>query len=244
MSVVYYPTVRSGITSQKGYSTSAEFLHSTNDMDAGPRYSYAWRLNPLNSFNVTHTSISTADVATLEAFFNSMGGRYGSFIFLDPAGNLLPNSESYVDGSADPFKGTRAGHASTISQLVLPAGSAQGIYLTTSVWVYATAAGQQMNIGLTNSYQTITLPQNSWKRVWFTTQVPDNNPVTALIYTPVSTLMYGAQCSPLPGPGSYGKTPEMLGYHPNCRFDQDDFKTVYRSIDECSVTLQIAEFNQ
>ena len=243
MSVVYYPQIRSGITTQKGYSTSADFLHSANDMDAGPRYSYAWRLDPLNSFTITHTSISTADVATLEAFFNQMGGRYGSFIFLDPAGNLLPNSEFYVDGSADPFKGTRAGHASTISQLVLPAGSAQGMYLTTSVWVYAASAGQQMNIGLTNAYQTITLPQNIWKRVWFTAQVPDNNPVSALIYTPVSTLMYGAQCAALPGPGSYAKTPEMLAYHSSCRFDTDQLSIKYNDCDQCSLTLPITEFS-
>jgi hypothetical protein len=80
-----------GVTSQKGYNTTAEFLHSVNEMESGARYSYSWRLNPLGAFEITHTSISTTDLATLEAFFNSMCGRFGSFIFLDPAGQPLPN---------------------------------------------------------------------------------------------------------------------------------------------------------
>jgi hypothetical protein len=244
MSVVYYPQIRSGITTQRPYSTIASFLHSINEMECDVRYSYAWRLNPLSRFEVAHQSISTADLSTLESFFSSMGGRYGSFIFLDPAGNLIPQSEVFADGSTDPFKGTRAGHTSGFSQLVLPAGFAQGIILTTSVCALAASAGVTITIGLTSSSQTFTLPAGVWNRVWYTCSVPDNNPVTAMASTSSSILMFGAQCAPLPGPGAYAKTPEMLGYHANCRFDTDDFKPRYTAYDECAVSLPIVEFAQ
>jgi hypothetical protein len=183
-------------------------------MECDVRYSYAWRLNPLGRFEVAHQSISTSDLATLESFFTSMGGRHGSFIFLDPVDNLIPRSEVFVDGSADPFKGTRAGHTSGFSQLVLPAGSAQGIILTTSVWALAASAGVTITIGLTSSNQTFALPAGVWKRVWYTCAVPGNNAVTALASTSSLVLMFGAQCAPLPGPGAYAKDARMSGLSP------------------------------
>lgn len=71
-------------------------------MPCGTRFSYSWRTNPLYTFDISWPSIGTDDLATLEAFFVSMAGKYGQFVYLDPAGNLIPQSEIFADGSLDP----------------------------------------------------------------------------------------------------------------------------------------------
>jgi|ERR1017187_4102062 hypothetical protein len=71
------------ITSQRPYTSAAEFLHATNEMECGVRYAYSWRTNPIYNFTLTFPHIPTTDVKTLEDFFNSMAGRYGTFAFTD-----------------------------------------------------------------------------------------------------------------------------------------------------------------
>jgi hypothetical protein len=238
----YFPQVRNGIISQRPYSSTSSLLHSTNDLESGSRISYSWRTNPLGKFDISWTSIGTDDLSVIESFFHTMAGKYGEFVFLDPSGNLVPHSEIFADGSADPFGGIRAGHTTGFSQVVLPAGGAQGITLCTSVWCKATSSGQSVDIGLTNSHGSVSIPAGSWKRISYTSQVPDNNPVTAFASTSSSILMFGAQCVAMPGPGGYSKTPEGLGLHPHCRFDVDKLTIKYVDYQQCSVQFTIAEF--
>jgi hypothetical protein len=78
-----FPTINGDIVSQKPYTSNASFLHSTNDMECGVRWAYSWRVNPLTAWTVTFNAITTTEVKTLEDFFNSMCGRYGTFTFTD-----------------------------------------------------------------------------------------------------------------------------------------------------------------
>jgi len=91
--VATFPLIGGGhIVSQYPYTTAPAFLHTKVDMPCGVRWSYSWRTNPLRTFVVSYRSIPTADVKTLEEFFNSMSGRYGTFSFMDlEAGNVHPN---------------------------------------------------------------------------------------------------------------------------------------------------------
>lgn len=239
MSITYFPQLQSGIITQRPYTTEAAFLHATNDLDCGVRYSYSYRTNPLSKFTVNCPSITDAEVTTLENFFNSMNGRYGQFAFLDPVGNLVPNSESFSGGAYDPYQGNRAGYASYLSAQVLPSDG-YGITLCTSVWVQA-YAGAVFNIGFTGSTGNVTVSSGRWTRIWWSGTVQTSGAVYATVSGPGCT-MFGFQCVPLPGPGAYAKTPGSgYGYHPNCRFDTDDFVVRYVGPNQNSVTLPIVE---
>src|ERR1017187_9443340 len=78
-----FPQMISGVTSQRPYTSSAEFLHTTNELASGGRIAYSWRTNPLYSWVLTFAHVSTTDVKVLEDFFNLMAGRYGTFTFTD-----------------------------------------------------------------------------------------------------------------------------------------------------------------
>jgi hypothetical protein len=81
-----FPQIAGGlVTSQRPYISTASFLHTTNEMDCGVRYAYSWRANPIYTWTLTFPHIPTTDVKTLEDFFNSMAGRYGTFSFTDIA---------------------------------------------------------------------------------------------------------------------------------------------------------------
>lgn len=86
-----YPTLASGALTQKPYHVASQFLRATNNMPSGPRFSYSYRTDPLKAFTLTYSSITDADLATLEAFFVAMCGRYGLFEFTDVEGNVLEN---------------------------------------------------------------------------------------------------------------------------------------------------------
>ena len=217
MPVTYFPQINaSGILTQNGFSSSAAFLHSSNDLDCGVRWSYGWRLDPLWTWTLQYPSITTTEVKVLEDFFNSMCGRYGSFIFLDPSGNLVPNSESFASGLADPFGGTRAGTASSVSATVLPSGDASGIILCTSIWVKPSSTSTY-DIGFTGSTASVTAPGGVWTRISHSGVVPGSGAISATV-SGSSATMFGFQCSPTPGPSAYAKTPDGLRPPSKCSF--------------------------
>jgi hypothetical protein len=78
-----YPLMASGARFQKPFTVESSFLHVTNEMPSGPRFSYSKRTDPLHKWTLTYSALTDADLATIEAFFESMNGRYGVFTFTD-----------------------------------------------------------------------------------------------------------------------------------------------------------------
>jgi len=239
MSITYYPQIN-GIITQRPYLTEAAFLNLTNDLDCGVRYSYSTRLDPLSKFTVNHVAITDAEINTLEAFFGSMGGRYQSFAFLNPTGNLVTSSESFAGGVADPFGGTAAGFTSGVSSTVLPS-DANGIILCTSIWVKPSSPNQSFTIGHSGSFGTVLVPSTNWTRINHSGAVVGSGAVTASVSGGFN-LMFGFQCSATLGPNAYSKTPGSgKAYFPNCRFDTDVFTVNYVGPNQNSLSLPIVE---
>lgn len=86
-----YPTLASSALSQRPYTRSEQYLHCNNDMACGARFSYLKRDAPLHKFVLTYSGITDADLATLEAFWVSVNGSYGSFDFVDLEGTTYHN---------------------------------------------------------------------------------------------------------------------------------------------------------
>lgn len=211
----YYPQLLNGMIAQKPYTPGKEYKTVSNDLPSGYRYSYAWRgagltgqpSGPLGRWEIPYSTLTDAEAATLESFFVSMQGRYGQFTFLDPAGNLVQNSENLSDiswtaynavsvsasGVADPFGGTGAqtltssGTNSMLATSILPAGGASGFVLCVSAWVRPQAA-QTLYIGMVDSgFSTLsggiswTLAANAWKRISARITLATSSSVSMLI---------------------------------------------------------------
>jgi len=242
MSVTYFPSISNGIITQTGFSSTAAFLNSKTDMECGVRWNYSWRTNPLYSWTLEYPSITSTEAKVLEDFFISMCGRFGTFVFLDPSGNLVPQSESFASGQADPFGGTRAGIVSDLSAVVLPAGGASGITLCTSIWVQPSSTSV-FTIGFSGSIGTVQAPGGTWTRIFHSGVVSGSGAISATVDGP-SCPMFGFSCTPTNGPFAYSKSPEGYGYHPSVRFDQDSFQVKYVGIKQNSVSLKLTEFAQ
>ena len=86
-----YPNLAIGLNAQRPYTRAHRYsvLHNFNPF--GPQFSWAWigtgltgfPANALHGWQLDYAVLSDADLATLENFFMSQWGRYGSFSFTD-----------------------------------------------------------------------------------------------------------------------------------------------------------------
>lgn len=168
-----------------------------------------------------------------------------------------------VGGSVtDPFGGTLATSLtagagnSYMTTLIGPAdGGMSGFRITVSLWVNARDAGTSLYLGIVdsgvthNTYTIWTCPYNAWRRIHHSVTLTSNNPYVMVIgggstWTSGRAIyMYGAQASPMKGPGAYVRTPGNYGYHANCRFDTDDFEVKVNGPGENQILLPVIEVN-
>lgn len=276
----YFPQINAnGIVTQRPYKVSHEFNTLAVDMPSGPRLKYGFRgtgltnfpTGALGRFDLNYPSITDTEVATLKSFFTQMEGKLNEFIFLDPGGNLVPNSENFADASwslvglgvtpgvSDPFGGTLAstlsstGANSMMYATVLPAGGASGFVLTLSLWARAAWAGQQLSIGFIDSgfgvigNRVWDLPQGRWQRISYTMTLATASYIRILVgglgtWNNSPIDVFGVMCAPMPGPGGYAKSPANSGYRARCRFDTDEFSWRKIGPNQNTVTLPIREF--
>jgi hypothetical protein len=281
----YFPqTNANGVITQNPYKTTQSFNSIVQEMPFARAFSTSQRgsgLNnfpttPISNFAVGYTSVTDAEVATLQTFFDSMKGSLGSFIFLDPDGNLVNNSEDFTQASwtsqnsgvtvttngglADPFGGTRASlltattSNSNYAPIVVAAGQLPNNFvLCGSLYAMAMAANQTLSLGFVDSGFGVlgngvsSLPQNVWTRIYFAMQISSSSYIRLLIggfgtWNSSAIRIFGPQCTPSMGPGSYSKSPENYGYHANCRFDTDNFTVTKIGPNQNSLALPVAEF--
>lgn len=269
---VYYPPINSdGIITGLPYSGEFGYRTTSDMLDVGKQYAWKWRANPLGTFLVNHPNITTAEVAVLKDFFYGMEGMKGSFIYLDPGGNLCAYSDLFSNAAwtkiavtlggatPDPFGGnlatvcTSTSFATFMRTPVIPAGGASGFKLCASVWAKATTVGQTLLIGLIDGSSSIlasqewSLPNGVWTRIYCPISLATNSAIHMFIgglgtWNSTTINLFSAQCSPMPMPGPRLLTPGMDSLRPKCRFATDDFTIGYRAFGDTSVTLPITEF--
>lgn len=87
-----FPLTSTGATAQRPFTQIVQYRTVKNDIAAGMRYSYSFYGSGLVGFparglmrwKLEFPSIADADMATLEAFFVAMNGRWQTFSFTDP----------------------------------------------------------------------------------------------------------------------------------------------------------------
>jgi hypothetical protein len=94
-----FPILSAGVRCQMPFIQTSRYLTMVNDQETGMRYSEAFYGGGFSKFPAAalkewaleYPHLTDADVAILESFVNSVGGRFYSFAFIDP-----------LDGSSHP----------------------------------------------------------------------------------------------------------------------------------------------
>lgn len=277
----YFPQLNSaGVLTQRPYSAGMAFQTSVVDMPCGKRHAWSWRGAGLTGFptralgrwTLNYAAITPAELSILLSFFASMRGRWGQFTYLDPHGNLIPNSEVFSDGTwtrqtltvgsavDDPFGGNRAtrmtgnGSNSLMYATVLPDGGATGYVLNASVYLRPQYNGSMFlafidsGFGLL-AFNTYTLLGGQWTRIELPTTLATNSYIRVLIGgggtwgTGAVVDVFGAQCTPCGAAGGYMRSPGKPGLYTKCRFDTDALNPRYVGPNEISLSVPIVEIN-
>lgn len=235
-----FPQLSSGAISQNAYSGAIEFRTRINEQPDGVETSFSdidferrvWELN-LNA-------VTDAEWAEIETLFNQSGGRYGTFLFLEPGSNLLAWSEQSQnpvwqasggaqtsDGSLDPkggaggFQITGPSGAVVSQSLGIPASHVYcaSVHARTS----GTGAVLRVTDGAGSSLESPIDSGNVWKRYWV--RFPGGSAETTVRFElqagDALLDVYGPQLEPQPAPSAYKTTQAQSGVFPGARFDDD-----------------------
>lgn len=254
-----FPQPYDGVTTQLPFDRRRRWLTSRNDLPEGKRWAYSHRPGPLRGWTVRYEVLTQAELDAIEAFWNSVKGRLGTFAFLDPGGNMVTNSEDFADASwsstltigaaaPDPFGGNRGRAVSGSGSMgtTIAGIDITGYVLCGSIWAKPDAAGSitvSLVQGADFATKTYSLQAGAWRRVLVTGTVPAATNVEFRVALAGGTwTLFGAQTAPSQGPGGYQRTPGNEAVAENCRFDTDLFSVEKPGIDRNRIELRIREF--
>jgi hypothetical protein len=258
--MIYFPQVKNGVTTQLPFAPTFRFLTDVADLTSGSRRVYSWRgggltnapTGPLAEWPISFQRLTDAGKSQLEAFFVARRGRLESFAFLDPSGNLVSNSETLTagtwsgsggtPGALDPFGRTNGYNvgSTTLVTTVLPDGDGLNLRLCASVYAKNQAITLQFANGGGSVWASRAFGATAdWTRPALSAIVPNMQAVTLRIVCNGGQL-FGAQCSPTPGPGCYLRTPGNPALFRNCRFGTDtlEFRTIAPNHHQVSFTIE------
>ncbi len=271
---VYFPTINAAaVTTQLPFRYSNAFETVVGSVETGSTYTWPRRgsgltgypTGPLFSCVLNYPLITDAEVLLLRNFHTAMRGRWQVFRFLDPAGNLLRESENITapfwsaSGSptTDPFGGMKAyATSSALSGIVasnvnsaddggMHGASAVPVgvpaVLCFSAWVKGPGP---VTLGLTHCLPASATfaTTSAWKRYDFNATVQTDDQIHATLSG--QSAVYGLQVVAMKGPGGLIKTPGNYGYHKVCRFDTDAFSVRSDGPNQNALQLPICEVNE
>lgn len=190
-----------------------------------------------------YEGLTDAERGAIDALFTECEGRLRSFVFVDPAANLLLWSEDYsrtawtrgammtaTSGQADAWGTMRAtmltntGAAAQSLTQTIPAPG--GLHYCFSV--FAAGAGQRFRMEIDGGGAVIErefTASEDWRR-YSVSGKPDTAAETVtfrVTLQPGQTLLVaGAQVDPQLAPGGYRPTTTRRGIYPNARFAEDE----------------------
>ena len=207
------------------------------------------------------SGLNEAEWSAIESLFAAVAGRLGAFTFLEPAGNLLAQSENFESpewnnsalvgvtaGIADPFGGTGARQvtnsgptAGDVAQVLAVPG---GFHYSTSVWARVAVAGSVALFASTTggsgerSFELTT----EWRRVVMPVGLEQATELVtfgAQLGAGLTVELFGMQVEVQLGAGDYQKTGASGGVHAQARFGSDVLTVRARGTDVYDATIRI-----
>ena len=212
----------------------------------------------ISGWTLRATGLTLAEWNAIETLFEQTAGMAETFTFLDPAGNLLLQSENFsagvwaagalvqlTAGIADPFGTSRATRLVNTSQAA--AGVTQVLNVPgtfqycLSVWVRSTS-GSAVTLAVANSSKSLAAG-TQWKRVYFTSNPEQADATTVAFGAQVaaggSVELFGVQAEAQPGPSDYKITSATGGVYPKARFGSDQVTVTAQGTDVYDALIQI-----
>jgi hypothetical protein len=242
------------------YPVTKQSLQRTvvNVLADGSMIVYADPDGAIAGWTLRATGLTQAEWNAIESLFQQTAGMSRTFTFLDPAGNLLLQSENLSAGAwttgalvhltagiSDPFGTTRAtrlvntGQASAgVTQILNVPGSFQ---YSLSAWV-RTTSGSAVTLAIANGSKSLAAG-TQWKRVYFSSNPGQTGATTvtfgAQIAAGGSVELFGMQAEAQPGPSDYKITGAAGGVYPKARFGSDQITVTAEGTDVYDAVIQI-----
>ncbi len=212
-------------------------------------------------WNLECVGLNEIEWRAVESLFEDVAGRLGAFTFLEPAGNLLAQSENFAAaewdngaligvtaGIDDPFGGTAAARvvnsgpvAGDVAQALAVPGSFQ---YALSAWVRSTAAGSVTLFATTagGSAERSFALTTTWRRVELPVGMgvgTESVTFGARFGAGATVDLFGMHVDAQPGAGGYQMTGTRGGVHSNARFAQDALTVRARGTDVYDAEIEI-----
>ena len=205
--------------------------------------------------------LTLSEWTAIDALFQAVVGRFATFTFLDPAGNLLLHSEEFGDpawsnspliqlttGISDPLGTTRATQ-------VVNAGSALGTVAqslavpgnfryTLSGWAKTTGVSNLTLSAATtggSAMRSIALT-NLWQRVSLDVELGLNTESVVFgVVLDVGAIvdLFGMQVEAQPGASDYKETGGIAGVYGQARFAEDELTVTAKGTDVFDTVIRI-----
>jgi hypothetical protein len=204
------------------------------------------------------SGLTLVEWTAIETLFQQTSGKWGTFTFLDPTGNLLEQSESFgnavwtngpliqlTPGVADPLGTNRATGATNtgqadaaIAQILNVPGNFE---YCLSVWAQSTA-GSRVTLQVGSITKSFALT-GQWQRV-FVAGNPRQTGATTVTFgahldAGGSVQLFGMQAEAQPGPSDYKQTGTRAGVYSQARFDTDQLMATAQGTDVYDAVIQI-----
>jgi hypothetical protein len=242
------------------YPVTKQSLQRTvvNVLADGSMVVYADPDGAIAGWTLRATGLTLAEWNAIESLFQQTAGMSRTFTFLDPAGNLLLQSENFSAGAwttgalvqltagiSDPFGTTRAtrlvntGQASAgVTQILNVPGNFQ---YSLSAWV-RTTSGSAVTLAIANG-STLVAAGTQWKRVYFSSNPGQSGATTvtfgAQIAAGGSVELLGMQAEAQRGPSDYKITGAAGGVYSKARFGSDQITVTAQGTDVYDAVIQI-----
>jgi hypothetical protein len=208
-------------------------------------------------WEVQAKGLTLAEWNAIEALFEATSGMWQPFTFLDPAGNLLAESEDFgasawtngalielTSGESDPLGTTRAtlvvnaglGTLAVAQTLAVP-GNFQ---YCLSVWA-RTDSATSVTLSIGSAAKTFTLG-TSWARISFAANLglsTDSVTFGAQVTAGGTIVIFGMQAEAQAGPSDYKLTGTTGGVYAGARFGADTITVTAQGTDVYDAVIQI-----
>ncbi len=205
--------------------------------------------------------LSTDEWTAIENLFDLTTGRLGTFTFLEPAGNLLAQSEDFsaaewdnsalvgvTSGIDDPFGGTGARRVTnlgpTAGDIAQPLAVPGGFQYAVSVWARTSVAGPATLFAATvgGSVERSFDIGTNWRRVIAPVGLglaTESVTFGVRISAGVTVDLFGMQVDAQAGAGGYQRTGPNGGVHSQARFASDVLTVRARGTDVYDAAIRI-----
>jgi hypothetical protein len=259
--MLVFPQLNSGALVQTSFRRTSETRTEANRLADGSEVRGPDDSAAAVSWEVALCELSDVELNGISTLFDAVEGRVGTFVFLDPAGNLLQWSEDLsrncwqkgamlqlLPGIADPFGGTGAVRVTNAGQSAQDVS--QGLaapatfFYCLSVYARTAAAGSVslfVQAGQSRQIAAFDLSP-AWRRcslAWNGGIGVDRVNFGVELAPGASVEFYGFQAQAQPVASSYRRTLDASGVYSAARFDADEFRAVSDAPGRHSSSLRI-----